>query len=228
MLALGAPYSGLENLGRIFGGSEINLAKNWPSKEEKEETVLAERVICSKVLTSLSLTWTYVRRLTLKGLFLYKPFSTQDWINQTPGQALTSCNRDFVGGLYPPKLISVFFRNRPSRWRQSSSHVRAVWPKALGIADQVRRGHWIQISSLSLRHQGWNMLAGPAKYFSLRTFNLGICGRGNLSTVQRSMESLSKKTNGFSIPFQCLLLVTHNPWPDAVVPVMWLLALGVS
>ena len=129
---------------------------------------------------------------TLKGLFPSKPFSTQDWINQSLGQALTSCNRDFVGGVYPPKLISVFFGNHPSRW-QSSSHVQAVCPKALGIADPVRRGHWTQISSLSLRNQGWNMLAGPAKCFRWRTFNLGICGKGNLSTAQRSMEGWVRK-----------------------------------
>lgn len=42
--------------------------------KKKEETVLAETVLCSKVLTSLSLTWTYVKE-TLKGLFLYQ---TQD------------------------------------------------------------------------------------------------------------------------------------------------------
>jgi len=42
VLALGAPYSGLENLGRIFGGSEIWLKIDQAKKRRKKQSLQKE------------------------------------------------------------------------------------------------------------------------------------------------------------------------------------------
>lgn len=109
------------------------------------------------LLSASSVPYMDLCKVPLKGLFLYKP-STTPRLNQSISSyamhLLLVIETLWRGGCLP-KLISDFLQNHPSRW-QPSSRVQAMWPCALGIADQVRRGRWNQVSPLTqkprLRH----------------------------------------------------------------------------